>query len=378
MKKPPFCPNHRCRYHRKPDSSVSWYLRRGFYSTRSLTRIQRYQCRDCRSFFSSRTFSIDYFSKRSLDYHRLLTYLVSGMSIRAMARACSCSPNTIANKLSRLSRQVLAFTENISSSINLREDLVADGFESFVVSQYFPNNFTLLVGQDSQFVYSLTYAQLRRKGAMTEHQAHRALYYRMRYPLPRNQITRSFSRLASKAAELLTRSTLTDHLILYTDEKREYRKPVADLRDAGLPVAGVKRIVHVRTRATEPRTKENPLYAVNYLDREIRKDQAEHHRETVCFARNVNASLERMELYLFHHNFIKPYRVNRRDCVYESHACAGGIDGAEIRKGMYQVFTRRVFLSTERLGYHAERVWRHAYPTPKKFLCDYLPAYVFA
>jgi hypothetical protein len=37
----------------------------------------------------------------------------------------------------------------------LREDLAADGFESFNGSQYFPNNFNILVGKRSQCKHSL-------------------------------------------------------------------------------------------------------------------------------------------------------------------------------------------------------------------------------
>ena len=39
------------------------------------------------------------------------------------------------------------------------------------------------------------------------------------------------------------------------------------------------------------RTKNNRLFAVNYLDREIRKDNASHVRETVQFSRNGNSRM---------------------------------------------------------------------------------------
>jgi hypothetical protein len=66
---------------------------------------------------------------------------------------------------------------------------------------------------------------------------------------------------------------------------------------------------------------------VNYLDREIRKDLAEHHRETVCFARSQLMSDARMWIYLVWHNTDKPYRISPRQDVSHAEA-AGGRRGA--------------------------------------------------
>jgi hypothetical protein len=51
-----------------------------------------------------------------------------------------------------------------------KEDLVIDGLQNFCVSQYFPDNYTLVVGKDSQFAYDCDYATLRRCGRMTKDQ----------------------------------------------------------------------------------------------------------------------------------------------------------------------------------------------------------------
>ncbi|MBN2050920.1 MAG: hypothetical protein JW760_10780, partial [Spirochaetales bacterium] len=152
MRHPPFCPNPHCPYHTDAGRPSHWFIRKGFYTTKTGDRFQRYQCTHCRRRFSSKTFHIDYNAKVTLDYHRLLTYMVSGISLRALGRAFQRSPKTIAGKISRLTRQFLAFNRFTRPIFNLKENLVADGFESFVVSQYFPNNFNLLIGKDSQFV----------------------------------------------------------------------------------------------------------------------------------------------------------------------------------------------------------------------------------
>src|SRR6056297_1986234 len=136
MKRPPFCPNRACRmYHEASDPSYRWYRRRGTYSTKSRGTIQRYQCRHCGRTFSSQTFSIDYMTKKKVAYQRILTHLVTSSGIRDIARDLSVAPTTVLNRISRLSRQAVAIHHDLSSKLQVSEALVADGFESFAVSQ---------------------------------------------------------------------------------------------------------------------------------------------------------------------------------------------------------------------------------------------------
>jgi hypothetical protein len=66
---------------------------------------------------------------------------------------------------------------------------------------------------------------------------------------------------------------------------------------------------HQRTSSRVVRNCENPLFPVNYLDREFRKDQACHVRETVQWSKTVNNTMERMMVYLAYHNLFKPFRI---------------------------------------------------------------------
>jgi len=67
--------------------------------------------------------------------------------------------------------------------------------------------------------------------------------------------------------------------------------------------------VHLRISSHLPRTIHNPLFSSNYTDRELRKDLANHHRESVCFNRNVANGMLRLWAYLMWHNYLKPYRI---------------------------------------------------------------------
>ncbi|MCX7788486.1 MAG: hypothetical protein N2442_12415 [Spirochaetes bacterium] len=56
-------------------------------------------------------------------------------------------------------------------------------------------------------------------------------------------------------------------------------------------------------RSRRARTRSNPLFAVNYLDREVRKDAANHVRETTRGSRNVKDLMNRLALNQVVHNY---------------------------------------------------------------------------
>ena len=52
------------------------------------------------------------------------------------------------------------------------------------------------------------------------------------------------------------------------------------------------------------RSRDNPLFAVNYMDREVRKDVANHVRQTTRGARNVKDPMNRLAIYRVMHTQI--------------------------------------------------------------------------
>jgi len=99
---------------------------------------------------------------------------------------------------------------------------------------------------------------------------------------------------------------------LFSDEKKEYCWAL----NAILPYGQWQSegaLVHTQISSKAARSLQNPLFAVNYLDRQLRKDLAEHVRETVRFARRIEQSLERTMIHLVHHNFFKVFRSRCED-----------------------------------------------------------------
>jgi transposase-like protein len=382
MTKPPFCPNPHCPSHfpqKDHNSRRPWYYKAGFYHPAAASEpVRRYLCKTCGKKFSRQTFSINYFSKKNLNLNKLSLSLSSGMSIRAMARFYHVAPTTVIRKIRLLARQSVAINSILDQEVQLSESLVADGFESFVVSQYFPNNFNFLMGKESQYIYFFNYVQLHRKGKMTARQKIVAKKLKERWPLPRNNQVIKFTEVVSYATKLAAQTPGLKGLDFYTDEKAEYRRctePVylpPELRGKGF---GFR---HHTTSSHDPRTVSNDLFSVNYIDRECRKDLAEHHRETTCHARETCDSVERMCVYSTIHNFFKDYRINPGKSEYRTHADAAGIPREFYGPLLKKFTTWRFFYSHLKLNLHQELVWRRGYGSPLKRKSQALPAYVFA
>lgn len=267
MKSPPFCPNPGCTHHRHPPHR-RWFWKAGHYQSITFGSVQRFICLACGHRFSTQSFSIDYFAKRKLDYHAIDRQLRSTGSIRDISRDLSVSTDTVLNRISRLARNALAAHLRLCATAPWQEDLVADGFESFCTSQYFPNNITLLAGKTSQYLYFANFCTLRRKGRMSERQKQFRQQLEKRWKADPKALRAAFDEIAGY---------IPHQSVLYTDEKREYTQSLRAVSDK-------KQIEHIRISSKLPRGLRNDLFSVNYLDRELRKDNANHVRETMCVA----------------------------------------------------------------------------------------------
>lgn len=364
----PFCPNPECSYHQVAPQE-RWFVALGSYHTQCFGEVPRYRCKACGRIFSSQTFSLDYFAKKSLNYRHLERLVSSSMSQRALSRHFNVSLGTISNRIGRLSRQVLAMHARLRSHESPGEPVCIDGFVSFDRSQFFPNNITIAIAAHSQFILSLTHASLRRSGRCTDAQIRRKnLLYRS-VVFETKALERSFSELLDELSRArLPRIAVP--LVLVTDEKREYARALK--AHAHRP-----RFSHRTVNSTLPRTATNPLFASNYLDRELRKDLADHRRETVCFARNVPNMLQRLLVYLGWHNYEKPFRIGQGQ-LRMSHAEVAGIDRQLVGEARHALFRQREFLSRVELSPLERKLWLRRFSTPLKNTPEYVPAYAYA
>lgn len=371
MKHPPFCPNKECEHYHFPEGH--WYVKYGSYHSNRTGKVQRFKCLLCGATFSEEAFSINYHAHLNVSYKTIMEHLVTSSGIRDLSRILNVSCSTITNRISRLARQAMAVSASLTRDFELKEDLVADGFESFVKSQYLPNNFNILVGKNSQFWLLTDYAQLTRKGRMTKYQKKKNEEIKRVVDINRVTVYESFTNLTHEALRLI-RTSGRSVVNLYTDEHPQYVKVLEQF-----PPEDRMMINHVRISSKKARTVSNHLFSVNYIDREIRKDNSDHVRETVQFARNVVNALERMVIYRLHHNVLKPYRINGGKEAGETHASVAGIPKERIRREMKTFFTQRRFLGKHGFMNVSDRkLWCKCVFTPLKGRADYLPRYILA
>jgi hypothetical protein len=283
------------------------------------------------------------------------------------------SPDSVQNRLDRLARQALAVHARLLPLIGANEAICVDGFVSFDVSQYFPSEVTISITSDSRFVLDLSQTNRRRSGTMTKSQAERARNLYAESALEHGGVSRTFREILDSFGVIQPREAFVP-LVITTDEKPEYvrvldRHPLFRAQDEE------HRVIHRTINSHAPRTFANPLFASNYLDREIRKDMANHHRETVCFSRNVANGLCRLAAYLFHHNYIKRFSIKAPCSDRTLHGEAAGIPGPSIDRELSSVFSERRFLTRLKLSPTLERIWTKRSPSPLKKNADYVPGY---
>ena len=326
-----YCPNPKCINHSHTPENNSWIRKKGFVETKRDGKVQRYQCKICLSTFSLSYFSIDHYVHRKLSYPTLLNHLVSGSGIRDMARAMHSSPNMITNRIRRLSRRITSVCPKEIHDLELSESVAADGLENFILSQYFPTNINILAGQRSQFIYTFNAYHFKRKGACTDEQKKRKSELYESAFFEKGAASRRFREILHFLSEKSEKSSLP-FVFLDTDEHPIYRYQFEQYEFLS------PKIRHRRTNSRIERNYQNKLFPCNYIDRQIRKDLAEYIRETVQFGRNMNNSMDRFSCYCFWHNFLKPFRINRRKRKYLTHSHAAGFTPEKNREITYEVF----------------------------------------
>ena len=374
---PPFCPYAECSNHTSLPFKTRWYHIAGRYHTKVYGTVVRFKCLNCGRTFSEQTFRLDYYVKKRLSYRQIFNHITNCGGLRATARIMGVNHQSITNRLMRLAHQGMALQAELLSGFTPNEHLVTDGFESFVSDQYQPNNIHLLVGKDSQFLYTFDFSHLKRKGCMTEFQKAERERREQHYIRERRTISNSFKEIADVIEELaVRRKGKGKETWLFSDMRQEYRQVLAaspvlqELSEQNL-------FCHITISSKLKRTIHNPLFAVNYYDRELRKDNADHVRETVRFSRNVNNMLERSVVYEMQHNYVKPFRVADQKLKHITHAEVAGMSRERIEQSMEDIFTMRKFFSHVKLNWSQMLVWTRMIGTLDKHDGVYLPKYVW-
>lgn len=365
---PEFCPRVGCRFHdRETASAHQWYDRFGTFETRCRGPIQRFRCRECGKTCSTQTFSVHYWTHSTGNLVRLLELFYTCAGMRQIGRMTGVTHRVVQNRYRRLARNALAVMDEVLAGLELDEDLAFDGFESYTRSQYHPNNITHIAGSDSQFVYAAVHSLLRRKGSMTKPQKRQRALIDSVWSA-KTTLAEQCSLMFRDLAPVIDAGceTRPDGVTLHSDFHPSY--PGA-IRSSVLLTRRLKEgtLTHRRTSSRAARTTSNPLFPSNYVDRQLRKNLAEHVRETVRQGREVNSQMERMAMFMVLHNFLTPHRItgqaNALEC--ETHADRVGIGGKRIEWFLHRLTTNRhVYSHTSSAQWWIRRIWLHLHENP--------------
>ena len=365
----PDCPN----YHHKNPYDTSWRKDHSTYETKAFGTVKRYRCTHCGKTFSDQTFVIDYYVKQTMDYLELIKFLVTTSGQGNITRFTGKRYELIQNRFQRLSRAFLALNAELRQQILPHEDFVLDGFETFTRSQFFPCHVNLITGADSEFIYGVSFSQLRRKGKMTEAQKRKRAYLEETLgKAPPKAIQHSVERLCKDFVQFLTGKE-PGKKTLFTDEHKAYARAFKNVEgfDSCLK--------HSQHSSKVFRNYQNKLFSANYTDRQIRKDQANHVRETVQFARCPAAMMARISIYIIYHNYIMPRRVKQqRKRNWETRGEYLGLNREVIRSLFEKVLGRRVFFHKCELWEEEKKTWNMEWRNEGIVMGKYVPLHIAA
>jgi transposase-like protein len=330
------CPQPTCQYCFHPPSH--WFTRFGFYSTAAHGTIQRYRCRGCHTTFSTQTLSLHYFAKRRLPLSAIWKSLLEGASMREIARRYHSSPQAIQGAVLRLGRQAMAAQLHLLSELSACNAVVFDGLRSCLTSQDYPCDITTVVEPEGETILTMSHTVMRRGGTMRPAQLRRRQLKELVWRPKRASMSRDISLVVKEIWSYL-RPSVDSPAVIDTDEHPLYRSRLhADPIAAHLRLSG--QLLHRRTPGSAPRTLENRLFAVNYVDRLLRHRLKEHTRETIAIGRNATMQMHRAWIFAFDHNCLREYRV--RHPQLGVHAQRRAVEEKVVRRLAGQFFTRRI------------------------------------
>jgi hypothetical protein len=266
----------------------------------------------------------------------------------------------IHNGILRLGRQTMAAHLHLLAETAPRTAVAFDGLRSFVASQDHPCDITTVVEPEGEVILTMAHTITRRGGTMCRGRRKRLERKEAVWRPKSGTMIRDISLVVRELWNYL-RPSAGNKAMIDTDEHPLYRSVlnanpvVRHFRSAGL-------IKHIRTPGTAPRTIENRLFPVNYIDRLLRHRLKEHTRETIAFGRHAVMQMHRAWIFAYDHNGRREYRVKRP--ALGEHAMQGVVGTPVIRRLNRTLFTRRIRVDRVRVPESIRRVWMGELPTP--------------
>ena len=357
---PKFCPRSACPEHLRRRPGYRFW-RHGFYSTRRRRRIPRFRCRCCKQTFSRQTFSVSYYLKRPELLRPVAAGLVAGSALRQIARSVDAAPNTVAGVSARLGRHALLLHARCLEQLRgkVEEPVVLDHFETFEFTQDFPFGVATAVGARSWFLYGLDPAPHGRGGRRSTAQRRRL---RSR---PRRKSYGCYTGSTRRSLDLLLQLPARDSTLeIVADDHMDYRRVIGHhperhrirARHYPNPPRGAKGA----KRSARAVARDWAMFPVDLLHKILRHTLAHHRRETIAFARRLNAAMERLFLTAVWRNLVKKRSERRPDPT--TPAMRVGL--TDERWNWKRLLSRRLFFDRIELPEPWPLLYRRGWTTP--------------
>lgn len=311
--RPPFCPRPACSQHRPAPGTPTSFHEASSYRRKCDDRVvPRFRCGVCGRGCSLQSFATSYYLKRPALLQPVAALLQAGSAHRQIARTVRCAPSTVTRLSARLGRHALLLQAVALEHLpSIDEPVVVDHFETFVARQEEALGLATPTGQRSWFVYAIDPAPHRRGGRRTPAQRRKALA--LPAP-PRRAVVDSFARTLDLLAQRLPAE---GRLQLVTDAHPAYRAALvrhpARERIERHAYPNPKRGPKGSPPSPEASLRDREMFAVDLLHKIWRHTSAHSRRETIAFARRVNAAVERGFVFAVWRNFVKGVSERKPD-----------------------------------------------------------------
>jgi hypothetical protein len=238
--------------------------------------------------------------------------------------------------------------------------VVIDGLRSFVTSQDYPTDLTVVVDRPGETILTMNHTVFRRGGRMTEGQRQRFTEKERVWKPEPGQMKRDISLVVDELWDYL-RPTVECPATIDTDEHTLYRS-LLRTHPIRRHYGRVKLVSHIRTSSKASRTYHNRLFPVNYVDRLMRHRMKEHTRETIAGGRHAAMQMHRAWVFACDHNLRREYRV--KEPQRGRHVEQDAMDMRRVRTQVGEFFTRRIRVRGLAVPESIRRVWMLEVPTP--------------
>ena len=355
MPRPRYCRNPDCENCYRPEPG--FLVRNGTYRTRAHATVQRYKCSRCGCGLSAQTESMYYHSKRRIDFGEVFSRLRGGSSQRDIARELGCSRTAVGTAMLRLGRQAMSAQMVLLCGFGASRRMCFDGLVSALASRDYATQISVLADTQRELILAMTHCTTQRGGSRTDTQKRRIRAKRTVWQAKRGAFSESIRLLVHELARFASPAGVH----IDTDEHPLYARILAtDLAMRWFREAALLSVR--RTPGTAPRTPDNPLFLINYLDRMIRHRMKEHTRESIALGRNASAQMHRMWIFAWDHNTRQPRRVG--STRQRSRAEAAGLSQGVLDRLKREFTTRRFSLRGLFLPESIRSVWTAALDSP--------------